>query len=131
MIFFLANTFTILKQGDHQWKEGNVLFNDAFDTFYLWLFDVRHMVKDHSGTKRGNTLLPHRLFFPRDLLYAPSHRQDSTYHNLCYTSCGALAEMRNSSMGPLWGIDLMTHYTMSWCSTTELHLAPRDHQWHS
>ena len=36
----------------------------------------------------------------RVLLYAPSHRQDSTYHDLCYTSRGALAEMRNSSMGP-------------------------------
>ena len=36
----------------------------------------------------------------RVLLYAPSHRQDSTYHDLCYTSHGALAEMRNSSMGP-------------------------------
>ena len=23
------------------------------------------------------------------LLYAPSHRQDNTYHSLCYTSCGA------------------------------------------
>ena len=30
----------------------------------------------------------------RVLLYAPSHRQDSTYHDLCYTSCGALAETR-------------------------------------
>ena len=27
----------------------------------------------------------------RVLLYAPSHRQDSTYHGLCYTSCGTLA----------------------------------------
>ena len=36
----------------------------------------------------------------RVLLYAPSHRQDSTYHGLCYTSCGALAGARNSSMGP-------------------------------
>ena len=27
----------------------------------------------------------------RVLLYAPSHRQNSTYHGLCYTSCGALA----------------------------------------
>ena len=35
----------------------------------------------------------------RVILYAPSHRQDSTYHGLCYTSCGALAGMRNSSMG--------------------------------
>ena len=36
----------------------------------------------------------------RVLLYAPSHRQDSTYHSLCYTSRGSLAGKRNSSMGP-------------------------------
>ena len=36
----------------------------------------------------------------RVLLYAPSHRQDSTYHGLCYTSREALAGTRNSSMGP-------------------------------
>ena len=36
----------------------------------------------------------------RVLLYAPSHRQDNTYHSLYYTSRGALAGMRNSSMGP-------------------------------
>ena len=35
----------------------------------------------------------------RVLLYAPSHRQDSTYHSLCYTSHGALAGTRNSSVG--------------------------------
>ena len=36
----------------------------------------------------------------RVLLYAPSHRQYNTYHSLCYTSRGALAGTRNSSMGP-------------------------------
>ena len=36
----------------------------------------------------------------RVLLYEPSHRQDNTYHGLCYTSRGALAGTRNSSMGP-------------------------------
>ena len=36
----------------------------------------------------------------RVLLYAPSHRQDKTYHSLCYSSRGALAGTRNSSMGP-------------------------------
>ena len=36
----------------------------------------------------------------RVLLYAPSHRQDNTYHGLCYTSRGTLAGTRNSSMGP-------------------------------
>ena len=35
----------------------------------------------------------------RVLLYAPSHRQDNTYHGICYTSLGALAGAR-SSMGP-------------------------------
>ena len=33
----------------------------------------------------------------RVLLYAPSHRQDNTYHGLCCTSRGALAGTRNSS----------------------------------
>ena len=36
----------------------------------------------------------------RVILYAPSHRQDNTYRGLCYTSRGALAGTRNSSMGP-------------------------------
>ena len=36
----------------------------------------------------------------RVILYAPSHRQDNTYHGLCYTSRGALAGTRNGSMGP-------------------------------
>ena len=36
----------------------------------------------------------------RVLLYAPSHKQDNTYHSLCYNRRGALAGMKNSSMGP-------------------------------
>ena len=35
-------------------KEGNVLFNDALNTFYLWLYSIRHMVKNHSDSERGN-----------------------------------------------------------------------------
>ena len=83
-------------------KEGNVLFNDTLNTFYLRLYGVRHMVKDHSGREKGNLLSSHRLLFQltaRVLLYAPTHRQDCTYHGLCYTSRGALAGTRNSSMG--------------------------------
>ena len=45
-------------------KEGNVLFNDALNTFYLRLYGVRHMVKDHSDSEEGNPLPPHRLLFP-------------------------------------------------------------------
>ena len=68
-----------------------ILFNDAFNTFYLRLYGVRHMVKDIGYSYRLTA---------RVLLYAPSHRQDNTYHGLCYISRGALAGARNSSMGP-------------------------------
>ena len=44
-------------------KDGIVLFNDALNTFYLLLYGVRNMVKDHSDSERGNTLPPHRLLF--------------------------------------------------------------------
>ena len=47
-----------------QTKEGNVLFNDALNTFQLWLYGVRHMVKDHSDSEKGNPLPPHMLLFP-------------------------------------------------------------------
>ena len=49
----------------------------------------------------------------RVLLYAPSHSQDSTYHGLCYTSRGAHAGIKNSSMGSPWRINPTTHRTMS------------------
>ena len=35
-------------------KEGNILFNDALNTFYLRLYGVGHMVKNHSDSERGN-----------------------------------------------------------------------------
>ena len=54
-----------------------------------------YMVKDHSHNERkpATAALPSRV-----LLYALSHTQDSTYHGLCYTSRGALARTRNTSM---------------------------------
>ena len=42
-------------------RERNVLFNDALNTFYLRLYGIRHMVKDHSDSEKGNPLPPHRL----------------------------------------------------------------------
>ena len=58
----------------------------------------------------------------RVILYAPSHRQDSTYHGLCYTSRGALAGTRNSSMGPPHEGSIRRPIT-PWANalTTELH----------
>ena len=37
------------------------LINDALNTFYLRLYGVRHMVKDHSDSEKGNPLPPHGL----------------------------------------------------------------------
>ena len=81
-------------------KEGKVLYNDARNTFYLRLYGVRHMVKDHSDSERETCC--HHMGYSfrlgaRVLLYASSHRQDNTYHSLCYTSCGALVGTRNGS----------------------------------
>ena len=64
-------------------KDGNVLFNEALNTFYLRLYCVRHMVKDHSES--GRHLGYYFRLTSRVILYAPSHRQDNTYHGLCYT----------------------------------------------
>ena len=42
-------------------NEGNVLFNDALNTFYLRLYGVKHMVKDHSDSEKGNMGYSFRL----------------------------------------------------------------------
>ena len=83
-------------------KEGNVLFNDALNTFFygymasdIWLRTILIVRKETRCCHIGYSF---RLT-AKVLLYAPSHRQDSTYHGLCYTSRGALARTRNSSMG--------------------------------
>ena len=48
------------------------------------------MANNHSYRERGNPLPPHGLLFPISskffFLYASSHRQENTYHGLCYTS---------------------------------------------
>ena len=78
-------------------KEGkNVLYNDALNTFYLWLYGVRHMVKDHSDSKRGNPLPTlHGLLFsiskgsficmiPRKCFYLTTHSAHFIYGNMAY-----------------------------------------------
>ena len=62
MNFWVLGQFTFSSGG----KEENVLFNDtlntflegslllnfALNTFYFWLYDVRHMEKNYSDSKR-------------------------------------------------------------------------------
>ena len=50
------------RQVDIRRKE--MFYLTMHSTFYLWLYGVRHMVKDHSDSERGNPLLPQWLLFP-------------------------------------------------------------------
>ena len=63
IFFFLLtdgqNIFLFVQEG----RDEMFLFNDTLNTFYLWLFCVRHMIKDHSDSEKGNLLPPHRLLF--------------------------------------------------------------------
>ena len=98
-------------------KERNVLFNDAHNTFMV----IWHRTYGIIQIAREKAHCCHYMgyFFhlaARDLLYAPSHRQDSTYHSRCYTSRGALAGTRNSSIAPRCGINPTTYRTMSYIS---------------
>ena len=35
------------------YMEGNVLFNDALNTFYIRLYGIRHIVMDYSDSEKG------------------------------------------------------------------------------
>ena len=87
-------------------RKGNVLFNDALNTIYLQLYGIRHMVKYHSDSERGNLLLPHGLLFPINsmgsLIYTIPQtglyiHHENTIHQ-GDTSRGVLVGTKNSSM---------------------------------
>ena len=86
----------------------------------IWLRTILIVRKETCCNHRGYSF----QLTARVLLYAPSHRQDSTYHGLCYTSHGALAGTRNSSLGPPHEGSIRWPIT-PWAIalTTELHLA--------
>ena len=63
-------------------KERHVLFNDAINTFYLRLYGVRHMVKDHSDSERGNPLPPHR----QQGFFYMHHPTDRMTHTTAFVS---------------------------------------------
>ena len=57
-MFYLTKHSTHFIYG---YMDGRKYF--IYDTFYLRLYGVRYMVKDHSDNERGNPLLPHGLLF--------------------------------------------------------------------
>ena len=71
--FDMIKEFTLLLTGLWQNERKNVLFKNTLNTFY--------------GYKENPLLLVMGYFFwvvTRDILYAPSHRQDSIHHRFVY-----------------------------------------------
>ena len=69
-------------------KEGNYLFKDTLNKFYLRLCCVGHMIKDHSDSERENPMQPlHGLLF---LLAARvlfiHHPTDRTTHTTAFVT---------------------------------------------
>ena len=93
-------------------EEGKDIF--FFNDFQHVVFMVIWYLANHSRSfrqERGNKLqhFVNYLFWlvARD----HSHRQDSTYHSLCYIIYEALPGMRNSSMGPPGRFDVITGHS--------------------
>ena len=65
-------------------KEGRVLFNDTLNTFYLRLYVLwtygKGPFRQQERQPAATTWATLSEIAARVLLYAPSHRQDSTYH---------------------------------------------------
>ena len=78
------------------WKESSMWRQRVY------ALTIIHMVKDHSDSEKGNLLPPsHRLLLPISskgpfICTTPQTEQHNVH---CYTSRGALAGTRNSSMG--------------------------------
>ena len=61
-------------------RERNVLFNDALNTFYLRLYGVRHMVKDHSDSEHWLEREIAQWVHPlKDRSDDPSHHERTLY----------------------------------------------------
>ena len=92
------------------WKEGNVLFNDTLNTFYLMVIWYQTHGKGPLSywERKPSVNIPWTTFLLAawNLLY--NHSTERIEHSLCYTSCGALAGLNKTSMGVPRGIRWLT-----------------------
>ena len=58
----MSDDFVHYTMSDAGIKEGNILFNNALNTFFNG-YIAWDIVRVHSDNKTGNLLLPHGLFF--------------------------------------------------------------------
>ena len=125
--YFCYNSYGVLAGTERKGKEIFYLTTHSTHFYFTVIWRQAygkgpHIVREETRCRQMGYSF--RLT-ARLLLYAPSHRQDSTYNGLCYTRRGALAGTRNSSMGPLHEGSIRRPIA-PWANalTTELRLAP-------
>ena len=106
-------------------KEWNVLFNDALNTFYLRLYGVRHMKKDHSDSNRGNPLPPHGLLFSISSkgYFICIITQHSITHTTAFVT-PVVEQWLEREIAQWVHHEGSTRRPIAQWATTELHLAP-------
>ena len=67
-------------------NEGNVLFNNALNTFYLQLYGVRHIVKDHSDNERKPAATWETHFTKKQGFFYMYHPTDRIIHTTVFVT---------------------------------------------
>ena len=98
MVFFL---FVLVKAALASVKEGRkeIFYLTTHSTHFIYGYMASDIWLRSILIVRKETRCCHISYSFQLAAYASSHRQDNTYHGLCYTRHGALAGTRNSSMG--------------------------------
>ena len=81
ILLLLSSSFFFFWSFNYR-KDGNILFNNALNTFYLWLYGIEHMVKT-TQKLRGNPLL-HFWLEARDIYM--HHPTDMTAHSMAFVT---------------------------------------------
>ena len=121
-----STVFVYLLEVGCKEERKDMLYLMMHSTHFIYVYMASNIVEDHSDSERGNSLRPHWLLFPisrKGSFTCIISQMDSTYHSLCYTSHGALARTRDSSMGTPLRIDPMIHRTIMTISKSFYHRA--------
>ena len=97
---YIKRCYVVVFCGGVLWKGKEMFYLTTHSTHFIYGYMASDIWLRTILIVRKQTCCRHYMgysfrFGARVLLYAPSHRQDSTYHGLCYTSHGALAGTRN------------------------------------
>ena len=85
--YLVCNYFSFKEDDATGREEGNVLFNDTLNTFYLWLYGVGHMVKCHSD-KKEETCFHHMGYTFRSAarFFYKHHPTDRIAHTIAFVT---------------------------------------------